>query len=185
MNAMHDKSMNEDTLYDIDISVEDDRWDAVISPENFSNALEQLWAELPADEPFRALEHNFELSLTLCDDAFIQKINAQWREQDKATNVLSFPQIENVERDLALYPAGAEVPIGDIFIAYDTVHREASEQNKALPDHITHMFIHGFLHLIGYDHIEDDEAEEMEALETRILKRLNIANPYETLYTQI
>tara|TARA_R110002124_G_scaffold64985_2_gene177681 strand:+ start:493646 stop:494230 length:585 start_codon:yes stop_codon:yes gene_type:complete len=194
MNGMHVKPMInntdnntdcDDALYDIDISIEDERWSAAIEKLCFSKILAQLWAELPADDPYHSIENRFELSLTLCDDDFIQNINCEWREQDKPTNVLSFPQIDDIESDLALYPPGAEVPIGDIFVAYDTVAREANEQNKALTDHITHMFIHGFLHLLGYDHIEDDEAEEMEALETRILKRLNIANPYETLYTEI
>ena len=95
-------------------------------------------------------------SVTFCDDAEIRGLNAQWRGKDSATNVLSFPTPGATENKPLL---------GDIIIAYETVVREAQEQDKTLHAHVTHMIMHGFLHLIGYDHESAAEAEEMETLE--------------------
>jgi probable rRNA maturation factor len=110
-----------------------------------------------------------ELSVTFCDDAEIQELNAEWRGKDKPTNVLSFP----TPGKLAARPL-----LGDIVIAYETVAREAAEQDKTLSEHTAHMVIHGFLHLIGYDHETAAEAEEMEGLERRIASRLDLRDPY-------
>ena len=111
-----------------------------------------------------------ELCVNFCDDAAIQALNAQWRGKDKPTNVLSFP----TPGALAKKPL-----LGDIAIAYETVQREAIEQEKPFLDHVSHMIIHGFLHLIGYDHETRDEAEAMEALERRVAAALGISDPYE------
>ena len=108
-----------------------------------------------------------ELSVVLADDAFIQDLNKTYRSKDKPTNVLSFPQDEDFS-------------LGDIILAYETIKREADEQHKSFEAHLTHLCIHGTLHLLGFDHISDKEAEEMEALEIRILAGLNIENPYES-----
>ena len=112
-----------------------------------------------------------EVSLLLGDDARIREINHQWRHLDKPTNVLSFP---------AVPPAGlARAPLlGDIAIAFETVAREAEEEAKTFRDHFAHMALHGFLHLLGYDHETDEEADEMEAMEIRTLAQLGIADPY-------
>lgn len=112
-----------------------------------------------------------DVSLRLTDDAEIQVLNARWRGLDKPTNVLSFPAAP-AERQ-------AEAPIlGDIAIAYETTAREADEAGVPLADHYRHLVAHGFLHLIGYDHQTDQEAERMEALEKRVLARLGVADPY-------
>ena len=113
-----------------------------------------------------------ELSLVFTDDEAIQKLNAEWRDKDKPTNVLSFPAFP-VEPGDPLPPM-----LGDIVLAYETVVREAELEQKPLENHITHLIIHGLLHLLGYDHETDDEAEEMEALERRALARLAIPDPY-------
>jgi probable rRNA maturation factor len=111
-----------------------------------------------------------ELSLVLTDDAEQQGLNRDWRGIDKPTNVLSFPQIE---------PFGAvEGLLGDIILARETLEREAAEQGVSFADHFTHLVVHGFLHLLGYDHLEDDEALAMEGLETQILAALGVADPY-------
>ncbi len=110
-----------------------------------------------------------ELSVNFCDDAEIHELNAQWRGKNKPTNVLSFP----TPGELAARPL-----LGDIVIAYETVAREAEEQAKTLREHTAHMIIHGFLHLIGYDHETSAEAEEMEALERRIAAHLGLRDPY-------
>lgn len=113
-----------------------------------------------------------ELSLVFTDDESIRKLNAEWRGKDKATNVLSFPAFP-VEPGDPLPPM-----LGDIVLAAETVAREAVLENKPLESHITHLVIHGLLHLIGYDHETDAEAEEMEGLERRALARLAIPDPY-------
>jgi probable rRNA maturation factor len=111
-----------------------------------------------------------ELSLVLTDDAEQQVLNRDWRGIDKATNVLSFPQIEPFAPVSGL--------LGDIILARETLEREAAEQGVSLEDHFTHLVVHGFLHLLGYDHMDDDEALAMEGLETQILASLGVADPY-------
>lgn len=116
-----------------------------------------------------------EITVTLTNDATIQKLNRDYRGKDKPTNVLSFHMWDSL-KDI---PSGAgETPFGDIIIAFETIQREAIEQNKTLADHFTHMLVHGFLHLCGYDHMNDADAEKMELLEIKILKKLGINNPY-------
>lgn len=112
----------------------------------------------------------FEVSVMLTHDRAIRVLNRDWRGFDKATNVLSFP---------ATSPGGPKSPLlGDIVIAYETVAREAKAEHKAFLHHLSHLAVHGFLHLIGYDHDMSREAETMEALERKILARLGIADPY-------
>ena len=106
-----------------------------------------------------------EASVVLGNDDFVQGLNRDYRSKDKPTNVLSFPQ------DLPM--------LGDIVFAYETVQREATEQEKSFDDHLLHLTVHGTLHLLGYDHIDDGEAEEMEALEINILEAMGVKNPYE------
>jgi len=112
-----------------------------------------------------------EVSLLLTGDAEVRALNARWRGQDKPTNVLSFPAAP-ADR-LADSPA-----LGDIALAFETLAREADAEGVPLADHYQRLVTHGFLHLIGYDHQTDEEAERMEALETRILARLGVADPY-------
>jgi probable rRNA maturation factor len=121
------------------------------------------------DESGDALTAGAEVSLLFCDDARIRDLNRRFRGQDKPTNVLSFPGREPIETAHAL---------GDIAIAHETVMREAQEQGKTVEQHCRHMIVHGFLHLLGYDHEEETEAEAMEAMEIRILRRLGDDNPY-------
>nr|WP_232846767.1 rRNA maturation RNase YbeY [Devosia beringensis] len=111
-----------------------------------------------------------ELAIVLTDDQEQHELNQQWRGKDSSTNVLSFPQIE---------PFGPVLGIlGDITMARETIEREALEQGTSFPDHFTHLVVHGFLHILGYDHLTDAEALQMEGLETRILASLGIADPY-------
>jgi probable rRNA maturation factor len=116
-----------------------------------------------------------ELAVMLTDDAGIRTLNLNWRGIDKPTNVLSFP---------ALPPTGAVGPddaprmLGDIAIAYETTRKEADDEQKPFHHHLSHLAVHGFLHLIGYDHEKDADAEAMEGLETEILAQLGIPDPY-------
>jgi probable rRNA maturation factor len=112
-----------------------------------------------------------ELSLVLADDATVQDLNARWRDKDAPTNVLAFASDEPPAK-------GKPVLLGDVVLAYETVAREAKEQKKRLADHLRHLVIHGVLHLLGYDHIKPTPAKRMEALETRILASLGVADPY-------
>ena len=111
-----------------------------------------------------------EVSVVLTDDAEQRELNRQWRGFDKSTNVLSFPQIEPFAPVSGL--------LGDITLARETVEKEAEEMGISFEAHFTHLVVHGFLHLLGYDHIEEEDAEEMEGLETEILAILGIADPY-------
>ena len=114
-----------------------------------------------------------ECSVLICDDAHIQSLNQDFRAKDKPTNVLSFPQFDAFD-----VPKTGEHYLGDIAMSYDTLTREAAEAGISLADHATHLFVHSFLHLFGYDHMNDADAEQMEGLEVLILQKLEIKNPY-------
>ncbi len=115
-----------------------------------------------------------ELSVLLTNDEQIQGLNLHWREIDKPTNVLSFPG-----SDLNAGDTAGKV-LGDIVISMETLAREADLEKKTQDDHFCHLIIHGFLHLFGYDHETDDEAEAMEHLERVALSKLGLADPYES-----
>lgn len=117
-----------------------------------------------------------ELSLVLADDATVRRLNAEWRGQDKPTNVLSFAALDDEDTPL---PEGAPLLLGDVVLAYQTCAVEAVEQGKSLSDHLSHLVVHGVLHLLGFDHEDsDEEAEEMEVMETSILAALGLPDPY-------
>jgi probable rRNA maturation factor len=163
----------------VDTVIEDDRWEAF--------GLEAL-----ADRVVRAalseLAHPAEgltLCLMGCDDARILELNGDFRGKAKPTNVLSWPSEERgAEAEGALpdapEPGEADDPesLGDIAISYDTCAAEAAEAAKPMADHVTHLVVHGLLHLLGYDHIRDGDATLMEATEVRILARLGLSDPY-------
>jgi len=117
------------------------------------------------------LDTDSEMSITLTDDARIRVLNRDWRGKDKPTNVLSFPAADLPDEALPQ-------PLGDVIVAYETLAAEAEAEGKTPADHLTHLVVHGTLHLLGYDHIDDQEAEEMEALERDILADLGIDDPY-------
>jgi probable rRNA maturation factor len=143
----------------IDIEIEEEAWARAI-PE--AEALVRGAAEAAlAGERGRAV------TVLLTDDETVRELNARFRGKDRPTNVLSFPAIEN--------PEGF---IGDVALAYGVCAREAAEQGKPLADHLQHLVAHGVLHLVGYDHQSDAEAEAMEALEREILSGLGVPDPY-------
>jgi len=115
-----------------------------------------------------------ELAVMLTDDAGVRTLNRNWRGIDKPTNVLSFPALQPT----AGAPADAPRMLGDIAIAYETTRKEADEEEKPFDHHLSHLAVHGFLHLIGYDHEKDADAEAMEGLEREILAQLGIPDPY-------
>ena len=115
-----------------------------------------------------------EVSVLLTDDQTVHQLNKNYRNMDRPTNVLSFAALDDESE-----PVVDPMLLGDIVVAFETTKREAAEQNCSFADHLFHLIVHGMLHLIGYDHIEDWEAEEMEALEIKILSDNGIGNPYE------
>ncbi len=139
-----------------------------------------LWEEEPAAEDTvrRAIaatiaacnEPNSSVSVALVDDAAIQGLNRRWRGADKPTNVLSFPATAEMRESDGL--------LGDIVLAFETIRREAESEEKPLLDHIAHLAVHGALHLLGYDHEDDSEAERMEDRERQILAGLGVPDPY-------
>ncbi len=110
-----------------------------------------------------------QIDLLLTNDDEIQKLNAQWRGKDKPTDVLSFPSEED---------AAFENFLGDIVVSHGVLTRDAAQMGKTKTAHLQHLIIHGYLHLLGFDHIEDDDAEEMEGLERKILAELGLPDPY-------
>jgi len=129
----------------------------------------QLWVDTALSQE----ENEFELTIRIVDIAESQLLNLQYRQKNKPTNVLSFP---------FEVPEGIELNLlGDLVICAEVVAQEAIEQQKSLHEHWAHMVIHGCLHLLGYDHINDDEATEMEAIEIGLLSKLSISNPYQEI----
>lgn len=136
-------------------------------------ALDELIAQkkLPAMLVGRALE----ISAVLTDDAQVQQLNREYRGKDKPTNVLSFPQLDDSAADL---PKEIPLPLGDLVLAYETVASEAKARDIDVGQHVTHLVVHGLLHLVGYDHEDDHSAEAMEQLEIQVMKRLDLPDPY-------
>lgn len=121
------------------------------------------------------------VSVKLSDNAEVHALNREWREKDKPTNVLSFPMLDDDEIDALLdgtYNA-PEIMLGDIILAYGICADEAAEKGISIADHATHLLVHGMLHLLGHDHIDDEEAEAMEALEVKALASMGLHNPYD------
>lgn len=122
--------------------------------------------------------HNIEFSVNLSNDKHIQKLNKEYRNKDKPTNVLTFSIYENkkdIKKDLKTLPC---IALGDIIFSYNTIKKEAEEQNKTFLNHFIHMLVHSYLHLFAYDHIKDNERKRMEKMEIEILKSIDIDNPY-------
>lgn len=156
---------------EIDIAIEADGWNQIEKLEDLvGRAVEAGLAEAVI-QPMQGAE----LSILMTSDARMREINKAWRGQDKPTNVLSFPAVppERIARSALL---------GDIALAYETMRAEALAEERSLDAHISHLVIHGLLHLLGEDHETDDEAERMETREVAALARLGYASPYADLY---
>lgn len=170
------RRLREMTALQIDITGESAETDSV-SP-TIRKALAAAWDAM-------TLTTDAEVSVLIAGDDVVRDLNTDYRGKDSATNVLSFPQgvtlveLQDGNRKMPLLPH-----LGDIVVSLDTAQREAQAQGLALEDHLSHLVIHGFLHLLGYDHQSADDAADMEALETRLLDRLGIADPYRSELAQ-
>lgn len=173
--------MNVMTQALVDCVTEDERWGDIALPALAERAVRVTLAQ-------RGLAPEcFEIALLACDDARIATLNAEFRGRDVPTNVLSWPA-----QAFAPRPDGAPPPspapgtlddpagLGDLALAFDTCAREAREYGRSLEDHVTHLVVHGVLHLLGHDHMRDGDAALMETIEVRLLALLGVANPYET-----
>jgi probable rRNA maturation factor len=149
----------------IDVAAESDSWNRISGVEACVRRAAEA-AMLDGEAP------PSEISVILSDDEHLRELNKQHRGMDKPTNVLSFPPARMKT------PAGVPRFLGDIVIAFETVEREAQEEAKPIENHLTHLVVHGVLHLLGYDHEDDEEAEMMEARERQILARMGIPDPY-------
>jgi probable rRNA maturation factor len=119
-----------------------------------------------------------EISIRLTSDGEVHTLNRQYREQDKPTNVLSFPMVQPDLIDTLVNTDDGEVLLGDIVLAHETCVREAAERNVPLEDHATHLIVHGVLHLLGYDHMTDADADAMETIEHDVMAALGLHDPY-------
>lgn len=153
---------------DIEITVEAGDW----APEAALQALVERAIGAAAATIALQPDESGAVSLLFTGDAEIRVLNREWRGKDKPTNVLSFPAPDMIN------PGPELPPLGDIIIAHETVAREAAEEAKTFDHHLTHLIVHGFLHIMGYDHETDEEAEEMEDLERKALQALAIDDPY-------
>lgn len=165
----------------LNIEIEESGWESslpdisALSKRVMSQTFEYVQSHDEID--FLAFDKPTIINLALSNDESVRHLNAQFRNMDKPTNVLSFANIddENFDNDIQTFD---EIELGDIMIALETMQREAAELNISLQHHYCHLLTHGFLHLLGFDHMEDEEAEYMETFETAILQQMNIQNPY-------
>jgi probable rRNA maturation factor len=151
------------------IAIADDAWARV---ENLE-ALTECAIEAALDHA--GAGKNVEIGVLFASDEEAARLNSQWRRKDYAPNILSFPASEMHD-----VPEGEPRPLGDLILASGTVAREAEEQGKPLTSHLTHLIVHGTLHLLGFDHLEEADAERMEAAEIAILAGLGVPDPYLT-----
>lgn len=164
---------------DIDILIEDDGWDEPALEALAARACETTLDELGLEPQF------FAVSILACDDDRIATLNAEFRGKPMPTNVLSWPSEERAPAAPGEMPhlprpnpAGPPEELGDIALALGVLTREAQESAKPFDHHLAHLLVHGLLHLLGFDHITDPDAALMEGLETRILARLGVPDPY-------
>ncbi len=155
------------TVVSVDCMAESALWDALPGAE----ALVEAACAAAVAGARRRLLPEVEIAVLLADDAHVQSVNKEWRGLDKPTNVLSFPAVPPDR------VAGSPV-LGDLILAFETCAREAEQDEKTLAGHVSHLVVHGVLHLLGYDHLTDAEAEEMESLEVEVLAGLGIPDPY-------
>ena len=161
----------------VDVILEDERWSTLALERCSQAAFDAVMSH------FDLMDVGFECCVLGCDDAKIAELNGDFRDKAQATNVLSWPPEERAAQEEGARPdlpdATFDRELGDIAIAYDTCLREAEAGKIAPQHHVTHLIVHAVLHLLGYDHIRDQDATLMEGIEIEILGNMGIANPYD------
>jgi len=160
----------------VDTVIEDARWQAVDLEQLSEGAAHATLAHLGLDAD------DWDIAVLGCDDARIAALNEDFRDKPVPTNVLSWPSAERGAKEDGEMPelpeSGPDSELGDIAIAYETCAREAEAAGKSMADHVTHLLVHGILHLLGYDHLRDKDATLMETTEVEILGKLGLPDPY-------
>lgn len=159
----------------VEIDIADERWGAAWP--GYELKLNEIYSHVLAVSGLPVGTRDMEISVVLTHDAQIQHLNKQHRGKDAPTNVLSFPSYESGQLD-GVSPSGPPLLLGDLALAYETTAREAEVKAVPLAHHATHLVIHGILHLLGFDHQNDIEADDMEAKEVEFCRDFGIANPY-------
>jgi probable rRNA maturation factor len=163
----------------LDVAIDTDaEWDSSTGWEELVSRAARAAIAESAFPQLGASVRPVELSVRLTSDEEVRHLNEKWRRKDQPTNVLSFPMAEAYELEDA-DEEGPELLLGDVILAHGTCRREAEEKHIRFEDHAAHLVVHGTLHLLGYDHGDPSQAEDMEEREARALARLGIANPYE------
>ena len=157
---------------DVEISIQDPEWEKMPNIYDVIKMTSRV-ALNNAILPKACIGRDLEISVVLANDDLMQVLNREYRSKDKPTNVLTFASLDSEE-----IPTTGTLNLGDIILSYQTIDREAQEQGKFPLDHIKHLTVHGVLHLLGYDHEDEDEANDMETLEIRILEQMGVQNPY-------
>ncbi len=171
-------------MLDLAIEVVAEAWDEESWPDGLTldqlsaRAVRAALAGAGHDAALEASQLDCEISILFADDAELQRLNSDWRGRDKPTNILSFPMWSQQDAAQHLEAGEGSFLLGDMALAHETVAREAREEGKSLADHLTHLLVHGTLHLLGYTHEEEAEAQAMEKLEIRILTTLGVPDPY-------
>ncbi len=170
-------------MISIDVELKSKKWLAERNPEKIVTEICKKLIPLTELKKIFVKDFELEIAVSLVSDAQIKKINQQFRQKNKATDILSFPALdENIIRQIGLKKAlkGQKyLFLGDVVIAYETTQKEALQQKKLFKNHLTHLILHSILHLIGHDHEVEEMADKMEKEEVRILQKLKIKNPYE------
>ena len=163
----------------IDVAVQiEPGWDAATDWEALATGAVTAALRLTPHGDMLTASYSAEFSIRLTDDDEVHALNRQYRQKDKPTNVLSFPMVQDDLLDALAHTDDGEVLLGDIILAHGVCAREAAEKGVPTAQHATHLIVHGTLHLLGYDHIDDEDAEAMEELERAALKTLDIDDPY-------
>ncbi|MCC8460903.1 MAG: rRNA maturation RNase YbeY [Candidatus Megaira endosymbiont of Carteria cerasiformis] len=163
--------------FTIEIAQDNDEWDSYkeINPKLFEEILEEVLKNYPNFSKAQ----NIELSILLTNDKRIKKLNQEFRNENSATNVLSFPDLDIDFSQILEFKSDLDyIYLGDIAFAFETISEEVKKKNIPFLNHFKHLLVHSTLHLLGYDHMNDTEAEIMQDIEVKILKKLSIPSPY-------
>lgn len=163
--------MNDGSTIEVDVLVEAGAWSALPDAASLIEQAVKAACRRAREDADLDVPDGAEIAVMLTDDAGIRALNRDWRGKDKATNVLSFPTPEAARM-------GGDPHFGDIAIAFETLQREASGEDKPLAHHLVHLAVHGTLHLLGHDHEDGEDAEAMESLERSVLAGLGVPDPY-------